>query len=93
MPLFPVTPNVGGTILVPNSHLEFENLLELYPKWKDSKNDFCSLGSLSSSLTEKGVLIPMEPGDLLLWDSRLVHASDVGDCSDTYQDTKIEKQF
>ena len=87
MPLFPVTPNVGGTILVPNSHLEFENLLEQYPAWKDSKKDFCILDppSLSSSLTEEGVLIPMEPGDLLLWDSRLVHASNNGDCSGTNQ--------
>ena len=83
LPLYPVTPEVGGTVLVPMSHLQQENMLRLYPHWARTDRDFCVLdkGPDKDPSQGKAVLIPLEPGDLLLWDSRLAHAGSVGDCS------------
>jgi len=84
LPMYPVTPGVGGTVLVPRSHLQQENLLKLYPHWAKVEKDYCVLdkGIRKDPLQNQAVLIPLEPGDLLLWDSRLVHAGSVGACSD-----------
>merc|ERR1712136_638931 len=84
LPMYPVTPGVGGTVLVPRSHLQQENLLKLYPHWAKVEKDYCVLdkGIRKDPLQNQAVLIPLQPGDLLLWDSRLVHAGSVGACSD-----------
>ena len=84
LPLYPVTPATGGTVLVPMSHHQHDQLLQLYPHWARTERDFCVLDKdhKKDPLQDQAVLIPLNPGDLLLWDSRLVHANSVGDCSD-----------
>ena len=79
LPLYPVTPATGGTVLVPMSHHQQDQLLQLHPLWANTERDYCALDKRDLL---QAVLIPLNPGDLLLWDSRLVHAGSVGDCSD-----------
>ena len=82
LPLFPVTQSTGGTVLVPGSHLMEAQLLERHSAWSQSPTkDFCAL-SPRDPLQGEEVLVPLAPGDLLLWDSRLVHGARVGDGSD-----------
>ena len=78
LPLFPVTPSSGGTVLVPRSHLMAAELMERHPAWTERpRQDFCALHP-SDPLQGEEVLVPLMPGDLLLWDSRLVHGAKVG---------------
>ena len=78
LPLFPVTQSTGGTVLVPGSHLIAAELLERHPAWSETpSHDFCALRP-SDPLQGEEVLVPLMPGDLLLWDSRLVHCGTVG---------------
>ena len=83
VPLFPVTQITGGTVLVPGSHLMAAELLERHPAWSERPgHDFCALRP-SDPLQGEEALVPLMPGDLLLWDSRLVHGAKVGSpCSD-----------
>eukprot|EP00091_Calanus_sinicus_P025619 TRINITY_DN9862_c0_g1_i1.p1 TRINITY_DN9862_c0_g1~~TRINITY_DN9862_c0_g1_i1.p1 ORF type:complete len:237 (-),score=38.12 TRINITY_DN9862_c0_g1_i1:424-1134(-) len=73
LPLYPVSSNVGGTVLVPESHNLQSELLSRNPDWGTSARDFCVVKT-DDPLQGNEVLVPMNPGDLLLWDSRLVHA-------------------
>ena len=38
-------------------------------------------GVTKDPMQDQAMFVPLEPGDLLLWDSRLVHAGSVGDCA------------
>ena len=78
LPLYPVNAEVGGTVVVPRSHEKQDRLLARNPKWTTLGRDFCVL-SEDDPVQGKEVLVPLEPGDLLIWDSRLVHAGRVGD--------------
>ena len=78
LPLYPVTPEVGGTLLVPFSHLDQEKFRTRYPDWSNHERDFCALDD-GDPLYGSERLVPLHPGDLLLWDSRLVHCGRVGD--------------
>jgi len=82
LPLYPVNESVGGTVLVPRSHYdeEQERLKKEHPSWGKEvnlKRDYCVIKP-KYKLQEKAKLVLAEPGDLLLWDSRLVHAGSVG---------------
>ena len=78
LPLYPVDGEVGGTVLVPGSHKEQAELLNRHSNWaREPGRDFCVLGP-GDPLQGRERLVPMQPGDLLLWDSRLVHAGNVG---------------
>ena len=77
LPLFPVTPEIGGTVLVPGSHKLQKELLKRNCTWSKQDGNYCTLGK-EDPLQGKQVLIPLAPGDLLLWDSRLVHGGWVG---------------
>ena len=82
LPLYSVTEHVGGTVLVPYTHSDQaqERLRNSHPKWGQKENlhrDFCVLNN-EDILQGKEMLARAEPGDLLLWDSRLVHAGSVG---------------
>ena len=78
LPLYPVDGEVGGTVLVPGSHKEQATLLARHSGWaREPGRDFCVLGP-GDPLQSRARLVPLHPGDLLLWDSRLVHAGSVG---------------
>ena len=78
LPLYPVNEDVGGTVVVPKSHNIQSELLARNPEWGSSSRDYCVV-STSDPVQGSEVLIPLHPGDLLLWDSRLVHAGRVGE--------------
>jgi len=77
LPLYPVTPEVGGTMVVPGSHLDQDKLRSRYPGWSKHGRDYCVLIN-KDPLQGSEVLIPLQPGDILLWDSRLAHCGRVG---------------
>ena len=78
LPLYPVTPEIGGTLVVPGSHRHQEKFRTKYPDWSSHERDFCALND-DDSLYGSERLVPLQPGDILLWDSRLVHCGRVGD--------------
>jgi len=75
MPLRAVTPGVGGLAVLPKSHLdEFQTQLRNAHQWWSAGGDWCVLKGQWQTKAEHGaVLLETEPGDLILWDSRLVH--------------------
>jgi hypothetical protein len=81
--LLPTSKDIGGNVVVPGSHRFFKNIPSEY-KERLSKlplgidhfrfpNDDPKLSS------EKPLMCHMEPGDMLLWDSRTIHCSNSGD--------------
>ena len=44
LPLYPVTPDTGGTVVVPRSHTSHHHLLDTHRAWaKQPDRDFCVL--------------------------------------------------
>eukprot|EP01063_Lacrimia_lanifica_P024662 TRINITY_DN32530_c0_g1_i1.p1 TRINITY_DN32530_c0_g1~~TRINITY_DN32530_c0_g1_i1.p1 ORF type:complete len:319 (+),score=93.42 TRINITY_DN32530_c0_g1_i1:58-1014(+) len=76
VPLLPVRPEVGGLQVVPRSHTDASRarLAAHYPKYS---GDFIPLEP--SVCTEGAALLEADPGDLILWDSRLIHGGTVGE--------------
>eukprot|EP01130_Rhizamoeba_saxonica_P007129 TRINITY_DN2867_c0_g1_i3.p1 TRINITY_DN2867_c0_g1~~TRINITY_DN2867_c0_g1_i3.p1 ORF type:complete len:317 (+),score=48.15 TRINITY_DN2867_c0_g1_i3:26-952(+) len=83
MPLYEVTPEIGGLEVVPGSNNRVPEFRHRYPKFKGS-GDFCVLAN-NDPMQGNGKLVLAEPGDLILWDSRTVHGGLVGngEVSDT----------
>ena len=79
VPLYPVTPQVGGLAVVPGSHTKEAKgaIKEKYPRWKQS-GDWCPIPKRDVELYDAQVLVEAEAGDLILWDSRTVHGGVVG---------------
>lgn len=80
--LLPTTPATGGNVLIPGSHKNFEKIPEVYPE---------RLGRLPLDLDHfrfpaddpllsdtQPIICHLEAGDLLLWDSRVIHCSSGG---------------
>ena len=78
LPLFPVTPHVGGTMVVPRSHLMQTELLSRHKNMSGEPDRDYRVINPCDPLQGEEVLVPLMPGDLLLWDSRLVHSGKVG---------------
>jgi ectoine hydroxylase-related dioxygenase (phytanoyl-CoA dioxygenase family) len=81
VPLYDVTEQSGGLEVVPESHLpSFQNHIKLhFPRFQRRSNNFCALGEEGSKLYgENAILIEAQAGDLILWDSRLLHGGKVG---------------
>ena len=81
VPLLPVTPTYGGLQVVPRSHTADGRaaLLEKHPELEErwaGAGDWCPLPP--SGRSKKALLLEAEPGDLILWDSRVVHGGRVG---------------
>jgi len=81
--LLPTSKEVGGNVVIPGSHKFFEKLPEDYTErlsklplgvdhFRFPKDD----PKLSS---QQPVMCHMEPGDMLLWDSRTIHCSNSGE--------------
>lgn len=80
--LLPTTPATGGNVLIPGSHKQFENIPKVYPE---------RLGRLPERLDHfrfpaddpllagtPPIICHLEAGDILLWDSRVIHCSSGG---------------
>lgn len=78
VPLLPVDASVGGLQVVPFSHTP-----ETKAKFKtdnphlDGMGDWCSLRPWDPAYQHARLLVA-DPGDLVLWDSRLIHGGVVG---------------
>ena len=81
VPLLSVTPVFGGLQVIPRSHLAEGQtmLLDSHPdireKWGGA--DWCPLPH-NSPLTNRAILLEADAGDLILWDSRLIHGGKIG---------------
>jgi len=80
--LLATDPAVGGNILIPGSHRWFHDIPNRYPDRLariDSTIDHFRFPADDPLLAETPpIMCHMEPGDLLLWDSRTVHCSSPG---------------
>jgi len=76
VPLYDVTPQIGGLAVVAKSHLEGARLKTDYPQWSKS-GDFCVL-SKKDAVQKHPKILFCNAGDLILWDSRTVHGGIVG---------------
>lgn len=79
--LLPMDERTGGNVLIPGSHLEhFPNIPTVYPeRWAKLPEGIDHFRFPANDPRLQGVqMTHMEPGDLLLWDSRVVHCSSPG---------------
>lgn len=71
--LYESNSQTGGLTVVPKSHLRFEEVVE---DQQNPKMDYCTVQPYSAILQEMPRrLVSCQPGDLVLWDSRTVHAN------------------
>eukprot|EP00051_Salpingoeca_urceolata_P012261 m.152094 g.152094 ORF g.152094 m.152094 type:complete len:256 (-) comp17430_c0_seq5:151-918(-) len=78
LPLLPVRPEGGGLQVVPGSHTDdFQAKLARRIPFVTLGSDWCEL-TRKDELIGTGRLLLAEPGDMILWDSRLVHGGHVG---------------
>jgi len=80
--LLPTSEEIGGNVVVPGSHKFFENLPIEY-KERLSKLplgiDHFRFPNDDPKLSSKTpIMCHMDPGDMLLWDSRTIHCSNSG---------------
>ena len=77
VPLINVTKRTGGLQVVPRSHQDYvqDIIRRDHPEHKES-GDFCRVAANNYRGAE--VLIEANAGDLILWDSRLIHGGVVG---------------
>lgn len=78
VPLLPVTPAIGGLVVIPDSHHGpiKDKLLAECTQLKNC-GDWCPLPSTRYGRGDE-LLLEAQPGDLILWDSRTVHGGRVG---------------
>jgi len=78
---YPSGEEDGGLVVVPKSHTVFNQIFENRPTWKD-RGDFVPLFSerkvwdfevKAAKLTP--IKVCAEPGDFVLWDSRVIHCN------------------
>jgi ectoine hydroxylase-related dioxygenase (phytanoyl-CoA dioxygenase family) len=73
--LYTQNGETGGLTVVPRSHLRFAEVVEKQ-RQKNQSVDYCTVQPYSPVLRELPQrLVSCEPGDLVLWDSRTVHAN------------------
>jgi len=75
---YPAGPNDGGLVVIPKSHLLFEDFFKERPQFCDY-NDFVPMSKdekLWNIVVEKNLKVHKVccgPGDFICWDSRLIH--------------------
>ncbi|MEC9440079.1 MAG: phytanoyl-CoA dioxygenase family protein [Myxococcota bacterium] len=70
-------PDAGGLVVVPDTHLEHEDFFDGHA-CQDQKSDWYKLDEdEKEQYAERVVKVEASAGDLLLWDSRTLHANDV----------------
>ena len=77
VPLHSVTKDIGGLQVVPRSHKEYvqDIIRRDHPEHRESSH-FCKV--TPDNFKGATVLIEANAGDLILWDSRLIHGGTVG---------------
>lgn len=73
--LLPVTAASGGNTLVPKSHLSFDDLEDKYPELVANLKSELFMIPKDDPVLEDHMSPLLEPGDLLLWDSRTIHCN------------------
>lgn len=79
--LLPMSSEIGGNVLVPGSHKDHPNIPTKYGKRLErigKEIDHFRYPS-NDPLVSGSVTVHLEPGDLLLWDSRTIHCSGPGE--------------
>ena len=78
-PLTDVTSEIGGLEVVPGSHLpeSHEVFKANHSHYKRFPSDWCPVRTLNPA-DPPPVLLQARAGDLILWDSRLIHGGKVG---------------
>jgi len=79
---FPSGETDGGLVLIPRSHTVFNEITQAYISYLEDCNDFISLSdckpfweNVIQKKDLKAIKVCMEPGDFILWDSRLIHCN------------------
>jgi len=83
IPLFPVNQEIGGLQVIPKSHKDGcessqERIRELYPHHQFHTSDWIEFEQKHYHMFPQAQLVKADPGDMILWDSRLVHGGYVG---------------
>ncbi|MDA7727004.1 phytanoyl-CoA dioxygenase family protein [Pseudomonadales bacterium] len=77
--LLPTTPNTGGNVVIPGSHMMHDQISELYTERLariPAQIDHFRFPNNDPLLADSNpITCHMEAGDLLLWDSRTIHCS------------------
>jgi len=79
--LLPMGPHTGGNVLIPDSHKDHSHIPAKYPQRLAKMEREMGPGvdhfryPPGDALLENPVMCHLEPGDLLLWDSRTIHCS------------------
>ena len=80
--LLPTSEQIGGNVVIPKSHKFFENIPNEYEerlaRLPLNIDHFRFPNDAPKLTSEKAVMCHMEPGDMLLWDSRTIHCSNSG---------------
>jgi len=82
--LYDVTDEVGGLTVIPGTHNNEELQIRLANDFRYG-SDWCKLDLDDPLVKHPGHLIKAKAGDLVLWDSRLIHAGKVGPGGDPDQ--------
>lgn len=80
VPLLDVTDISGGLEVIPLSHTSEiqSHIKEKHPFWQRNFSDWCVIRNQLDKSIPKPKLLKAKAGDLILWDSRLVHGGRVG---------------
>jgi len=72
---YPTDANSGSTVVVPGSHHHFRQICEAHPHARGGFVKLDEKRDPGRKLMAAAVQVIMDPGDLLLWDSRIVHCN------------------
>ena len=77
VPFLDVTKDIGGLILVPRSHTEeIQEEIRQENSERNFSRDFVNVSD--EKFRASAVVVEAQAGDLILWDSRVIHGSRVG---------------
>lgn len=72
---YPSDASSGSTVVVPGSHHHFRQICEAHPQARGGFVKLAADRDPGQKLVAAAVQVIMDPGDLLLWDSRIVHCN------------------
>lgn len=83
IPMFPVNQEIGGLQVIPKSHIDGPDsdqarVRKLYPYHQFSTSGWIEFEKQHYLLFRQAQLVKADPGDMILWESRLIHGGYVG---------------